>query len=312
MEQNKLKKLFHRHIQKKSNETETALVNAWYKSYQYKENEIVIDQEEKEFAKKSLQQQLEVANRKTIKPYLFRFAAAVVIICTTGGLLMNWKNIIPKQPTEYTTLITQASQIKKITLPDSSIVWLNAASKIHLNTNFEGSTREVFLDEGEAYFEVTKNPNKPFIVHSADIRIKVLGTSFNVRAYRQLSAIKISVATGSVQVNHQISTLAVLKPKQQLTYDKLSETFTKSEYEIQEVKGWREGKIYLHQASFKELQLILENNFSIHLKPGKKEVNNYQFTLNFHSMMSKNEIVKIISTIHNSKVRKEGNDMILY
>lgn len=312
MEHNKFKKLFQRYLEKKSNETESAIVNAWYKSYRSKESEILIDQEEKEIAKKALKQQLEKSITKTIKPYFYRIAAAITIVCTAGGLIINSKINHKQSSDEFTTLSTKAGQIKKITLPDHSTVWLNAASKMRLKSTFEGATREVFLDDGEAYFEVTKNPNKPFLVHSANIKVQVLGTSFNVRAYQKLSTVKVSVSTGRVQVDHQIKTLAILKPKQQLTYDKLNNTFIKTENEEREAKGWTEGKTYLHQVSFKELQLVLENNFGIHLKPGKIQVSEYQFTLNLHSRMSKDQILKVVSAIHNSSMRKEGNDLILY
>lgn len=86
-------------------------------------------------------------------------------------------------------------------LPDGSTVWLNAGSSVTYRNDFAGATREVVL-KGEAYFDVVKNAGKPFIVHAAGIDIRVLGTSFNVKAYRTDKAVETTLISGLVQVSH--------------------------------------------------------------------------------------------------------------
>ncbi|WP_142687958.1 FecR family protein [Chitinophaga polysaccharea] len=88
----------------------------------------------------------------------------------------------------------------RLLLPDGSIVWLNSGSRISYPANFTDSLREVEL-EGEAYFDVAKNPGRPFIVHTHDINIKVLGTAFNVKCYPEDTRTEATLIRGLVQVS---------------------------------------------------------------------------------------------------------------
>ncbi len=307
MEENKFKKLISRYAKGEANETESALIEAWYKSYQSQESDVKVNQNEKERSKKELKSLIHGSDGK--KATYYRLVAAVVIICSAGAIFYHWRS---KRPDVYAVSTTHVGQIKKIILPDNSIAWLNASSKLRVQLNFEGDKREVYLDEGEAFFKVQKNPQKPFLVHAGKLDVRVLGTSFNVRSYKHIHSMKVTVATGRVQVDEGKKNLAVLIAKQELIYNTITKEFKQSIVDPDEVKGWREGKIYLHQVDFKELQLVLKNNFHINIEAGDKSVNAYRFTLKLSADMTKNQILKIVSAIHNSKYRKEGNDMILY
>jgi transmembrane sensor len=94
---------------------------------------------------------------------------------------------------------TRPGSKSKIQLPDGSIVWLNADSKLEYDKNFNGEMREVHLI-GEAFFDVVKNPQKPFIVHTGSANIKVLGTTFNVKSYPEDKTTETSLIRGSVEV----------------------------------------------------------------------------------------------------------------
>lgn len=107
-------------------------------------------------------------------------------------------------------------------LPDGSTVWLNAGSKLFYQNDFTGTTREVRL-EGEAFFDIIKNTSKPFIVHTAGIDIRVLGTAFNVKAYPEDVNIETTLYRGLVNVTRQgegKTTTIELKPNQKLTLPK--------------------------------------------------------------------------------------------
>jgi ferric-dicitrate binding protein FerR (iron transport regulator) len=113
----------------------------------------------------------------------------------------------------------------KIVLPDGSQVWVNSGSKLSYASNFNGKLREVYLN-GEAYFEVTKNAEKPFIVHTSGIDIKVLGTEFNVKAFDVEPTIEATLIRGSIEVlkkNDVNAGSVLLKPHEKLVYQKLLE-----------------------------------------------------------------------------------------
>jgi transmembrane sensor len=110
----------------------------------------------------------------------------------------------------------------KILLPDGSQVWINSGSKLTYNESFKGGTRDVQLD-GEAYFDVVKDAAHPFIVHTSGIDIKVLGTAFNVKAYKTEPVVEATLIHGSIEVINQHRPGApgvMLKPHEKLIYKK--------------------------------------------------------------------------------------------
>jgi len=111
----------------------------------------------------------------------------------------------------------------KIELPDGTQVWINSGTKLSYGNSFTGKSREVMLD-GEAYFDVVKDPTRPFIVHTDGIDIRVLGTVFNVKAYHKESTIEATLLHGSIQVtrtNQPDAPKVMLKPHEKLVFNKL-------------------------------------------------------------------------------------------
>ncbi len=107
-------------------------------------------------------------------------------------------------------------------LPDGSKVWVNSDSKLTYAETFSGAVREVYL-EGEAYFDVVKDPAHPFIVHTSGIDVRVLGTAFNVKAYKSESTIEATLVHGMIEVTKTGQPNApkvILKPHEKLIFDK--------------------------------------------------------------------------------------------
>ena len=129
-------------------------------------------------------------------------ACALVCIPIAGWF---WKNnnvtsvVIEKEKPVKETIITQNGSRTRSLLADGTTVWLNAGSKLFYENDFNGATREVRL-EGEAFFDVVKQPNRPFIVHTSGIDIRVLGTAFNVKSYPEDKNVETTLYRGLVQV----------------------------------------------------------------------------------------------------------------
>ena len=153
-------------------------------------------------------------------------AAAAVLIVVVGGLfLVNRKTAAGSgdvADTKKDAIEARiGSRINQV-LADGSTVWLNAGSKLYYENDFTGSTREVRL-EGEAFFDIVKNTNKPFIVHTSGIDIKVLGTSFSVKSYPEDKDVVTTLYRGSVKVfrHDESETKAIpLMPNQKLILSK--------------------------------------------------------------------------------------------
>ncbi|MDN5284011.1 MAG: hypothetical protein JWR38_285 [Mucilaginibacter sp.] len=146
---------------------------------------------------------------------------------------------------------TGLGQKKKINLPDGTSVVLNAASSLRIADNFDGEKREVYL-QGEAWFDVKRNPQKPFIVHTGKIATQVLGTHFNVSAYPNDANITVSLVQGKVQVdmNNDPAKRIILDPGKQMTYSKSSGQAHVTDFITEDITGWKENKLVFNYDSW--------------------------------------------------------------
>ncbi|RFS24780.1 FecR family protein [Chitinophaga silvatica] len=139
-------------------------------------------------------------------------AAALLMLITAWGL--KFYNFSPEQ---QLVLNTGKGERKKIVLQDSTEIWLNVGSSLSYPATM--SNRRTVDLQGEAFFEVTKNSSKPFVVHAADLNIKVLGTKFNVKAYKDEDALETSLVEGSIAITYQANSIT-LKAGEKLTLRK--------------------------------------------------------------------------------------------
>lgn len=174
---------------------------------------------DKESVEKSLEvlnKKLEQANKvkKLNRWRLAGVAASVIFLISIG--IMGWLNYIGK-PGAMQIVSTTARSKTSLVLPDGSKVWINEKTELRFNNDFGRENREVYLD-GEAYFEVVKNKHKPFLVHTKNMVVKVLGTEFNVRAYKNEYSTETTLIKGrvEVQVNRKEGEKVVLHPSEKL------------------------------------------------------------------------------------------------
>ncbi len=151
--------------------------------------------------------------------------AAVIILLIAGVWFFSNKNFNnrPQQISINKTVSIPNGERTKIILPDGTSVWLNSGSKLTYNNNFSGPLREVNLN-GEAYFDVIKNVERPFIVHTGGVNIKVLGTAFNVKSYPADKTVETTLLRGLVQVTREYDTKqkpVFLHPNQKIIIEKV-------------------------------------------------------------------------------------------
>ncbi|QEC78911.1 FecR family protein [Mucilaginibacter ginsenosidivorax] len=160
------------------------------------------------------------------------------IIKQNGNLLYH--KGVGDDPVVYNTLTTPKGGQFHIVLPDGSNVWLNAASSITYPTVFKGNERRIRLT-GEAYFEVTHNRLRPFIVSSGSTAIKVLGTKFNVMAYSDEAQRRTTLVEGRVDVSNGISHQIIRPGQQAITSNRSPSVIIDDKADIEEALAWREG-----------------------------------------------------------------------
>jgi transmembrane sensor len=149
------------------------------------------------------------------------------------------------------TITVPAGGNYNVILPDGTSVWLNSVSSLTYPVNFKGKTRSVSL-QGEAYFEVTKNPDKPFVVQVNAMRVTVLGTHFNVNAYQEHHGIQTSLLEGSVRLS-QASEKVTLVPGEQGTVDRESSNMNVAKVNMNKVVGWKNGYFMFQDDNIKDI-----------------------------------------------------------
>lgn len=308
MDVHKLRKIFQRYCRGRANETESALVEAWYRSYSpevsYQQN----DDEENEL-RNSIRDNIRsvTLKRKTIHLPLLRVAAGLVLFLTTAFLA--WRSLYRQ---DYLLITAGVSEVKEIQLSDGSKVWLNATSRLKTPEKFNGRYREVILEEGEAFFSIKHDDGHPFIVHTPQINVRVLGTSFDIKAWHKLGIIGISVATGRVSVAGKGKMLAVLEPGRQLNYTIATGLTELKNIDAGQIQSWKDGSTYLQDVSFAELALTIKNIYGLSVKAGDKGIANYRFSLRLIHSLPPAQVLDLICQLHQTHFRKEGNEIVLY
>ena len=217
-----------------------------------------------------------------------KIAASIILLI---GAFMFWF-IYQQESAQELTEVKQVEMITKynpagikttLVLPDKSKVKLNADSKLIFPKSFNGKTREVTLN-GEAFFEIEENPEKPFIVHTGEINTEVKGTSFNVSAYPSDNNVSIAVVTGLV-LSYNKENQVYIKPGEMAVYnapDNSDIQILKRKYNPDEI-AWRDGKIIFKKSSFETVKKKLELWYGVKITTSRNISFDKGFTGNYQN-----------------------------
>lgn len=173
----------------------------------------------------------------------------VQVIKLDGQLTYNGKEVQPDGMPMYNTIVTPAGRQFQLVLADGTKVWMNAVSSIRFPTAFSGPERKVEIT-GEVYFEVARNEQKPFRVVADGVSMEVLGTAFNVNAYKDESVSRTTLAEGSLMVMAG-NTTSTLKPGQQFVVSPSSAKVVNAH--VEEVLAWKDGLFQFRDADIRTI-----------------------------------------------------------
>ena len=263
-----------------------------------------------------LNKRLNINNKRTITGFkkfkikILQYAAVFAFLMVLAGsvffsdYIFNINNKIA-----YTEIITPKGQIKNILLPDGSLVFLNSDTKLKYKSTFGTKKREVFL-EGEAFFDVTQNSRKPFIIYTSENIVKVLGTAFNVSAYPDENIHQISLERGKISISHDKGKSAILNPDETyllLCNKNQSKIFKTKNVEI--YSSWKDGKIIFRNQRFADIARKLERSHNIVISIQNTKIENLRYTGEFNINDDIRKILEIIG--HTTPVNYEiKNDTI--
>jgi len=241
--------------------------------------------------KKSLHKNQPSIRKKYIRVAL-QYAAVLIFLFATGFVIHN---LFQKQQPQYTTIETASGQQSTLTLNDGTIVRLNQNSKLIYPKNFNQHTRNVTLS-GEAFFEVSHNENMPFLVNVGCYTVKVLGTKFNVNAYKGDIYSYTSLKEGKVlivdnQKGHKV--LSELKPGTQLGYNRKTGDYAVKSIDINAIANWRLNQIVIRNQKLGTVAEMLSSKYGYTI-----DVNNCKIEkLMYNITIEKEPLDEILSDI---------------
>ena len=273
---------------------------------------------------------------------LYRLAAAVMIPILLAGLaggVILTKGFLKHQISNtFTTIYSPGGQKTKVILPDKSIVWLNAKTTLKYASIFNEKQRSVYID-GEAFFDVTHDKTRPFVVKTSTINIKVYGTTFNVKAYKEdlfteatLVKGKISIEgmnlvgkDGSEIIIHPNETFRYVKEGAAYNTAKLSESANKSKngskrvdpivqivqkVDVAPIVAWKDGKLSFKNENFLTLAYKLEQWYNVKIHFEDEEVQDITFTGKFEKE-NINQVLRYMQIITPFEYNMKVNEIFI-
>lgn len=232
---------------------------------------------------------------------VFKYAASLFLLAALAMSVFYFQDFGKKQlhdgiaeEPDYIIRENKAGQKTKILLPDGSVAYLNSCSSIRYLSGFVGDERRIFL-EGEGFFEVAKDKSKPFIVESRSVETIALGTAFNVKAFEKEGEIRVSLVEGEVIVNQLANpdNSQILKPGKELLLSPDSNTFLEQDFDLEEVIGWKEGKLVFTQANLQEIKLRLERWYGVQIDVSGKMPSNWKVTTVYENQSLRNVLIDL-------------------
>ncbi|QKF73334.1 sigma factor regulatory protein, FecR family [Aliarcobacter faecis] len=247
-----------------------------------------------------------IKSRKALKKTnLLKIVASVIFILGATLFTINeYLNFGIKH------IYTSNKELRDIVLPDGSKVILDAKTK--LDIKYYSDKREVNISEGKALFEVSSNPNKPFIVNADMIKVEVLGTNFEVK--NEKDKIAVDVISGKVKVeqnkNDEFQQLAILTQGKHISFDKQSSKTVLKDIDIKNIASWKDGVLFFQDYSlqkaidefkkYKDIDIVIQ-----------KDIQKYSISGSF-GIDDIDKFIFALSKIYPIKVDKKGNSIYIY
>lgn len=193
-------------------------------------------------------------------------------------------------------LVTSKGEKSYLRLPDGTKVWLNSCTTLEYAENYGHSNRDIYLD-GEAYFEVAKNKDLPFVVKTNGIDVKALGTAFNVSAYMEDSQLTTTLFNGKVAVQPTLTKQEVLlEPNQVAVYDKSRNKIEVVPFDKKQFAQWRGGFLSFEMMYLQDITKLLERNYNVVFRYENQGIKKLRFSGSFRNNEDLSEILNVIKT----------------
>jgi transmembrane sensor len=250
--------------------------------------------------------------RRRKQHFFLRIAASILIV--TGVAILTGRSLnkpASEKELAWITYHSKAGQYREVKLADGSVIAMRPGTALSAPGKFTDQIRTVKLLEGEAFFRVNHDEQHSFVVQAAGISTRVLGTSFVISNYKNSKAIAVSLITGKVAVNEKQKLLGLLRPLQQMTYDKSDHKYRIDPIDPNWLAAWRTGEYILNDVRIEELAATLKNVYGITVTLRSQDLQQLRITLQFNKKDRIENILEQLKLIHGIKYRINGKEVVL-
>jgi len=227
------------------------------------------------------------------------FRAAVILIAVISGVFLHSLISGSFKETRYTEIVVPLGQMTQINLSDGSKIWLNSGSVFKYPTEFDLSSREVFIN-GEAFMEVAKDKHKPFIVNAKKFSAEVLGTSFNVSAYSADIHASLTLVEGSVLLRSEGKEWSKTLVPGQIAAIANGEMPEVSNVNTDFYTSWKEGKIVFRKETLEEIAKKMERWYNVEIRFKDEELRRLVFSGTFLKYKPVEQVFRSLSIINDN------------
>lgn len=245
---------------------------------------------------------------------LWRYAAVVAIIIAVG-CISYWQGEVNVKDT-FADISVEAplGSKTKLYLPDGTLVWLNAGSRMTYSQGFGVDNRKVEL-EGEGYFEVKRNEKIPFFVKTKDLQLQVLGTKFNFRDYPEDHEVVVSLLEGKVGLNNLLreEKEAVLSPDERAVLNKANGLLTVESVTASNASQWTDGYLFFDEELLPDIAKELERSYNVKIHIANDSLKTFRFYGNFvRREQNIQEVLEALASTEKMQYKIEERNMTIY
>ena len=244
---------------------------------------------------------------------IYRVAAVVLLLLLPLATYWQGKEVVKHN---FADMVVEAplGARTKLYLPDGTLVWLNAGSKIVYSQGFGVDDRNLSL-EGEGYFEVKRNEEVPFLVKTNSLLVKVLGTKFNFRDYPDDAEAIVSLSEGKVALNNLLKKEkeAFLLPNERVVLNKKNGRMHVEYSTVSNALQWTNGYLFFDEELLPDVVKELERSYNVKIQIASDTLNTFRFYGNFvHREQNIQEVLEALSATRKIHYIIEGHNITLY
>ena len=253
---------------------------------------------------------------KPVRRYRHWYVAAAVLVILT---LAIWNLVASRNPeppvakTENKVLepAVETNGKRYIRLQDGSTVLLNEGSQLDYPADFTTDKREVTLT-GEAYFDISSDAKRPFIVHTGKVTTTVLGTAFNIKAYPEQKQITVTVTRGKVKVGDNKKIFGIIIPNESIAVNTEINTYKLERVNAEDAVHWKKQYLVLDDISLEEAAVLIGNKYHVKISFSNEDLKNCRISATFLNNESLEQVLTVVTGVVNAGYSLQPNDQVIF